>query len=317
MATPERGHLIPLAEVESAEQAGAKAFHLADIARKGIPVPEAFVLPVGSEGLPDPGIVDALGGSVAVRSSATVEDGADAAFAGQLQTVLNVRTPADLAAAIGHVRASAHGEAVRAYCAARGIDPSRVRTGIILQRMVRAQTAGVLFTVDPMSGRENEMLIEACSGLADALVGGRVPGVRIPVRDGRPCRETDLLSAAQVRHLAETGRRVQMLKGCPQDIEWAVEGGRLYVLQARPITRLCFAGIEGEWTNADFRDGGVASDSMTPFLWSLYQEVWDRALKGFLKDLKVLAGDFEAARLFYGRPYWNLAAVKRCARKLP
>jgi len=88
-------------------------------------------------------------------------------------------------------------------------------------------------------------------------------------------------------------------------------------LQARPITRLCFGGIEGEWTNADFRDGGVAADVVTPLMWSLYESVWGRALKGFLKDLRLFDRDFPAARLFYGRPYWNLAAVKRCAAKLP
>ena len=94
--------------------------------------------------------------------------------------------------------------------------------------------------------------------------------------------------------------------------------GRLPLYPAgAPITRLCFGGIEGEWTNADFRDGGVASDVVTPLMWSLYEFIWDRAINGFLKDLRLSAGDFPAARVFYGRPYWNLAAVKQCARKLP
>src|SRR5262249_14598771 len=117
--------------------------------------------------------------------------------------------------------------------------------------------------------------------------------------------------------LTALGRRIQRLKGAPQDIEWAVEGGQVYILQARPITRLGFESIPGEWTTADFRDGGVASGIVSPLLWSLYEAVWERSIKGFLKDLRLLDGDFEAARVFFGRPYWNLGAVKSCAMRLP
>jgi phosphohistidine swiveling domain-containing protein len=303
--------------VDSVEWAGAKAFHLAQLARNGIPIPEAFVLPVGSTDTPGDDLLRALGGRVAVRSSATLEDSAGASFAGQFESFLNVRTPGQLARAVAAVRASADSDAVRAYCAARRIDPSEVRMAVLLQRMVQADTAGVLFTVDPVSGREEDMLIEAVPGLADDLLRGRVSGVRIPVRDGRPLSESDPLTPDQVRRLAEMGRRIQRLAGCPQDIEWAIADDRLYILQARPVTRLDFAGIEGQWTNADFRDGGVASDVVTPLMWSLYEFAWDRALKGFLKDLWLFPGDFRTARVFYGRPYWNLTAVKGCARKLP
>jgi phosphohistidine swiveling domain-containing protein len=317
MPVLERDVLIPLAEVTSAGQAGTKALRLADLARQGVPVPEAFVLPAGSGHLPEEGLLDRLGGCVAVRSSATAEDLDGASFAGQFRTVLNVRTPGELASAVAEVRASVSGEPVRAYCATRRIDPSGIRMAVLLQRMVRAEVSGVLFTVDPVSGCENEMLVEACAGLGEDLVGGRVSGVRIAVRDGQPDGPNALLTPGQVRQLVQAGRRVQWLMGCPQDIEWAFEAGQLFVLQARPITRLSFNGVEGEWTNADFRDGGVASDVVTPLMWSLYERVWDRALKGFLRDLRLFEGDFPAARLFYGRPYWNLAAVKRCARKLP
>jgi pyruvate,water dikinase len=103
----------------------------------------------------------------------------------------------------------------------------------------------------------------------------------------------------------------------PQDIEWAIENDRLYILQKRPITQLCFGGIEGEWTNADFRDGGVAGASVAPLMWSLYEFIWEGALKGYLANLRLLDGDFPASRVLYGRPYWNLGAVKRCAVKLP
>ena len=309
--------LIPLSRATSVEQAGSKARSLAELARSGIPVPETFVLPPTARTTPGPGILRTLGGCVAVRSSATAEDLADASFAGQFKSFLHVRTPEALARAIQECRDSVRSEAVRAYCQARGLAPSSIRMAVIVQRMVKAEVAGVLFTVHPVRGNEDEMLIEACAGIADELLSGRARGIQIPVRQGRPAASSDLLSPAQVQQLIDIGRAVQRLKGAPQDIEWAIEGGRLYVLQARPITRLYFAGIDGQWTNADFRDGGVSSEVVTPLVWSLYEFVLQRALPGYLRELRLLDHDFEAGRLFYGRPYWNLGAVKRCVRALP
>jgi pyruvate,water dikinase len=314
---PELTGVVPLARVTSVEQAGHKALTLARLARHGIRVPEAFVLPPDTGAFRADALLAALGGCVAVRSSATAEDLAGASFAGQFATVLGVRTGAELARAVRVCRASLRSPAVAAYCARHGFDPRVLRMAVLVQRMVQAEVAGVLFTVDPTSGREDEVRIEACRGLGAELVAGRASGTPVVVRgDALPARSAPL-SAQQVRALVRLGRRVQALQGSPQDIEWAIEGDRLLLLQARPITRLGSAGIEGEWTTADFRDGGVASSVVAPLTWSLYAPVWDEALKGFLRDLRLLDGDFEAARLFYGRPYWNLGAVKRCAARLP
>jgi len=309
--------LVPLAEVTSPAQGGGKAVALAELARNGIPVPQAYVIPPDAGSVSAQALLEALGGCVAVRSSASVEDMAEASFAGQFRSVLEVRTAEELREAVAACRRSVDDPAARVYCAARGLDPAAVRMAVLVQRMVRATAAGVLFTVHPMSGREDEMLIEACPGLGDGLLAGRVPGFRIRVRDGMPTGPTGPLAGAEARQLIEMGGRIQRLAGSPQDIEWAFEAGSLYVLQARPITRLGFGGVEGEWTNADFRDGGVSSGTVAPLLWSLYERAWDRALKGYLRDLRLLKGDFPAGRLLYGRPYWNLGAVKGCARKLP
>ena len=309
--------VIPLRQVRSVEEAGGKAFNLAELAKNGFPVPETLVLRAGSDDLPGPEILEALGGCVAVRSSATIEDRVDDSFAGQFKSFLNLRTQTAVIQAIRECRESVHSGTVRLYCGARGIDASSIRMAVILQRMVEAEVAGVLFTVHPVSGREDEMLIEACAGTADDLLAGRRTGVQIPVHAGKATRTTDLLSPNKMRQLIEIGRRIQRFMGAPQDIEWAIENDQLYVLQSRPITRFCFGGIDGEWTNADFRDGGVAGDVVTPLMWSLYEFIWNRALKGYLADLKLLDGDFAASQVFYGRPYWNLGAVKCCAVKLP
>jgi pyruvate,water dikinase len=127
---------------------------------------------------------------------------------------------------------------------------------VILQRMLRPVTAGVLFTVDPITGCENDMLIEARCG--------QFSGLRTYVRDGKPAGPGELLSANNVGRIAELGRRIQLLKGCPQNVEWAIENDSVFILQARSLTCLGCGGIEGEWSHADFREEGVASDVVTP-----------------------------------------------------
>src|SRR6185295_16809196 len=119
------------------------------------------------------------------------------------------------------------------------------------------------------------------------------------------------------RQIELVARAFQRHFGAPQDIEFAIERGEIYILQSRPITRIDFAPTTGEWTNADFRDGGVSCDVCTPLMWSLYDFVWEGTLKGFLREIKLLGRDFQAGRMFFGRPYWNLGAVKQCLAKLP
>jgi pyruvate,water dikinase len=172
--------------------------------------------------------------------------------------------------------------------------------------MVQPELAGVAFTINPATGAE-EIVIEACEGLSEALLAGHTP----PLAQDHPlvCKYR-----AEIESMA---RAIQRHFGAPQDIEFAVADGQLYVLQARPITRVNFPPEIGEWTNADFRDGGVSCGVCTPLMWSLYDLIWEHTLKGFLRDIKLLDSDFQAGKMFFGRPYWNLGAVKRCLAKLP
>jgi pyruvate,water dikinase len=186
------------------------------------------------------------------------------------------------------------------------VDPLSLRMAVIVQRMVQPELAGVAFTVNPTTGAE-EVVIEACEGLADELLAGR----RAALPPAHP------LLRKHAPEIERTARAIQRHFGAPQDIEFAIEGGRLYILQTRPITRINFAPGTGEWTNADFRDGGVSSGVCTPLMWSLYEFIWEAALKRFLRDIKLLDGDFQAGRMFFGRPYWNLGAVKQCLAKVP
>ena len=151
------------------------------------------------------------------------------------------------------------------------------------------------------------MVIEACEGLADALLAGRQPALP----------STHPLLRRHGPEIERVARAIQRHFGAPQDIEFAVEQDRLYILQSRPITRIQFPPQIGEWTNADFRDGGVSSAVCTPLMWSLYDFIWESTLKGFLREVRLFEGDFPAGRMFFGRPYWNLGAVKRCLARLP
>jgi phosphohistidine swiveling domain-containing protein len=283
------------------DQLGGKARTLVELQLAGFNVPDFLCSPV------EPAqAVEILDGPLVVRSSASAEDGARASFAGQFKSFLNLRTADEVATAMAACEASVREASVRNYCQKNGIDPETLRMTVIVQRMIQPELAGVAFTVNPATGAE-AVVIEACEGLADELLAGRQPA--LPAEHPllrRYAGEITQLALAVQRHF-----------GAPQDIEFAIEQGRLYLLQARPITRIHFAPGTGEWTNADFRDGGVSCAVCTPLMWSLYDYIWEDGLKGYLREIKLLDGDFQAGKMFFGRPYWNLGAVKRCLAILP
>ena len=247
-----------------------------------------------------------LGLPLAVRSSASVEDRPGASFAGQFQSFLNLQTVPEVLAAMVRCRESLRSPSVLEYCRQIAVDPACLSMNVILQRMVQPELAGVAFTVNPVTGAE-EVVVEACEGLADELLAGH----RTPVPDSHP------LLKQHRSEIVDLALRVQRHFGAPQDIEFAIEHGIIWILQSRPITRIGFSGVDGEWTNADFRDGGVSSDVCSPLMWSLYELIWNTTLKGCLREVHLFSGDFQAARTFFGRPYWNLGAVKQCVAKIP
>jgi pyruvate,water dikinase len=280
---------------------GGKAAGLLELQSAGFCVPTFVVSP------PDiRAAVDSLGLPLAVRSSASVEDGAVVSFAGQFQSFLNLRTLEEVEEAVCKCRASRGEPSVIEYCRRNGVDPQSIRMEVIIQQMIAPELAGVAFTVNPVTGAE-EVTIEACAGLADELLAGHIQAVPT---------EHPLLQL-HTKEIKSTARQIQRYFGAPQDIEFAVESGTVYFLQSRPITRIAFAADVGEWTNADFRDGGVSSGVCTPLMWSLYDFVWDHTLKDCLRELKLFDTDFPAGRMFFGRPYWNLGAVKSALEKLP
>jgi phosphohistidine swiveling domain-containing protein len=205
---------------------------------------------------------------VAVRSSATAEDLPGASFAGQQDTYLNVVGVESVLDAVQRCWASLWTDRAVSYRATNGIDPRGVRLAVVVQRMVDASVAGVLFTANPVTGKRHQAVIDASSGLGEAVVSGavnpdhfvantstgeiverRLGDKRVAIVAGPEggTQRVELaadeqgacLSDGQIRALAELGGRVEEHYGAPQDTEWAIDGdGRVWLLQARPITTL-------------------------------------------------------------------------------
>jgi pyruvate,water dikinase len=206
--------------------------------------------------------------AVAVRSSATAEDLPYASFAGQQDTYLNVMGFEQVLDATQRCWASLWTERAVAYRASQGIDPHSVRLAVIVQRMVDAQAAGILFTANPLTGRRRQAVINASVGLGEAVVSGLVnpdhfvvnppagdmverrvgdKRLRTVPRSGGGVEQAAValpkgsfsLTDEQVIALARLGEQVGALFGASQDIEWAIDGdGRVWLTQARPITTL-------------------------------------------------------------------------------
>jgi rifampicin phosphotransferase len=297
---PTARFVLPLTELGRGDlaAAGGKGANLGELVRGGFPVPDGVVIstdayaavvehaglaPVGAgdddaalrEAFDDVEIPDALhaaildayarlgSGPVAVRSSATAEDLPGAAFAGQQDTYLNIVGPDALLHAVRRCWGSLWTERAIAYRTRRDVDPDGVRIAVVVQRMVPSEYAGVLFTANPVTGARDEVVVDASSGLGEAVVSGLVTpdhyvlGSDGSVRERRPGRrevvvrgateggvahrtdeEQVELPDAVLAELAALGRSVAAHFGRPQDIEWAWAGGTLWLVQARPMTAL-------------------------------------------------------------------------------
>ena len=285
-----------------------------------------------------------------VRSSGVNEDSATASFAGQFESVLNIRGLDSVASAIRRCWASQFRPSAAAYRKHYGTASGEIEEiAIVVQRLIDADVAGVLFTMDPLTGCEEHHVVEAVFGLGEVLVSGAVNADRyvvdvargtarvasiaakdsqlVPAPGGGVQRVSLLpedasrssLTADQLNQLTATGRRIQAHFGRPMDVEWVITEGRLHIVQARPITSIHFGRDVGLWTTADFRDGGVSSSVCSPFMWSLYQRAFQTALPRFMHRIRIRrdADRIEWTRLFFGRPYWNLGAVKDTLSRLP
>jgi pyruvate,water dikinase len=327
---------------------GGKAAVLAELA-DAFPVPPFFVLTPGAFGESGLGgeamqalqaaLSDLGPGPFAVRSSGLEEDGDAAAHAGQFETRLSVR-PVEVAAAAEAVWRSGFAPDLAAYRRARGLDDAPQPPAVIVQRMLNPEAAGVAFTADPVTGDRDTTVINAVAGLADRLVSGEMNGQTYRVhRDGRvleqPASEA-VLGLGHAQAVADLARRAEARFGAPQDVEWAVENGRVHLLQSRPITTLGPPGSTiplqpdlvsdlalGVWDNSNIVESypGVVS----PLTFSFAREVYGHVYRAFAALLGVTPAVIAAERpafdtllgRVHGRVYYNLLAWYRLLSLLP
>ncbi|MBB5084189.1 PEP/pyruvate-binding domain-containing protein [Nonomuraea endophytica] len=239
--------------------------------------------------------------AVAVRSSATAEDLPEMSFAGQQDSYLNVHRE-DLLDAVRRCWASLWNPRAVAYRERNHVPHDDVALAVVVQELVDADAAGVMFTADPVTGARGQSVVNAAWGLGEAVVGGQVTPDAAVVADGRvrsytvadkavmtvrepegtrerevPAarRSVRVLSDEEVLRLAALGEEIQRLYGTPMDVEWARRGEELFVVQARPITGLAEEVEEWNdsrtgqylWTSGNL--GEAIPDVMTPVTWSL------------------------------------------------
>lgn len=265
---------------------------------------------------------------LAVRSSAAEEDALGHSFAGQFASYLNV-APRDVAVRIADVWHSAFTPELEAYRKHHGLSHANV-PAVIVQRMVDASAAGVAFTADPVTGATDRIVVNAVAGLADRLVAGETTGdTYVLDRAGEAIESTltgekPILSPHLSKQLAAAAVRVAEIERCPQDIEWAIEGGQLHLLQARPITTLAIGGTERVlWDNSNIVES--YSGITTPLTFSFAA----RAYEAVYRELAMVLGvsrkrvDENAATfrnmigLIRGRIYYNLLNWYRALALLP
>lgn len=210
---------------------------------------------------------DPLECAVAVRSSAVGEDGADASFAGQHETYLNIRGERQLIEAVERCLESARNQRALAYRRQHGIDESGVPMAVFVQRLVRADVAAVVFSANPISGARDEVMINASWGLGESIVGGtvtpdtfvvsRATGTVIERRIAQKLRMTicgedgtveapvprvlqsvPCLSDDAIGEMMRMAEKLEAVMGWPVDVECCIADGLLHLLQCRPITGL-------------------------------------------------------------------------------
>ena len=293
---------------------------------------------------------------VAVRSSALDEDGAIHSFAGQLESYLYVSSR-EVAARVVDVWKSGFSERVLLYRQEAGLALIPSPPAVLIQKMVNAETSGVAFAADPISGRRSVAVVSAVYGLGSALVSGEVDGDTYHVdrsgkiversiaekttahlwneEQGRPetlsteneKAKSPALTDEQVRQVAALARAVSQHFSRPQDLEFAFEKGQLYLLQSRPITSLVNMpdpdGAVGIWDNSNIVEsyGGVTTPLTFSFARYAYENVY--------RELMRLLGVPKTARLaqentykhmlglINGRVYYNLLSWYKLLSVLP
>lgn len=319
---------------------GGKARALAALIHAGFRVPPFCVV------LPDSWQADAttlddqlgsflaeLSCPLAVRSSAFGEDGQSHSFAGQLESFLNVSRD-ELPKKIRAVQQSGFSERIVLYRQQAGLSFPPPVPAVIIQQMIPAESAGVAFSADPVSGRRGIAVVAAVRGLGESLVSGEATGDSFHVDRSdrivqRKASDPDgaCLTDTQVLAVASMARKAARHFGRPQDIEWSFAGGELFLLQSRPITSITDQadpdGIWQLWDNSNIAES--YSGVTTPLTFSFARHIYEEVYRQFVKILRVPEHRIEANRDVFGRMlglvrgqvFYNMLSWYRVLAMLP
>jgi pyruvate,water dikinase len=280
---------------------------------------------------------------VAVRSSATAEDLPGMSFAGQLETYLNVRGGDNVIEAVRRCWASLWTGRAIGYRLRQRIQPQDVGIAVVVQRLVQAEAAGVVFTMNPVTGARDELMINAGWGLGESILSGRVTpdtlmvnkqtgaiasqqiarkdvmtvrcdeGTREePVPAGQ--RQRAALEPAQAAELARLSVKIEQLYGQAMDIEWALCEGRTYIVQARPVTALSKPRATLEWktprAGARYMRSSVAEllpEPLSPLFATVAVPRWSEATRVLMAQAMGRAGDAVALVTIHDYAYYEMA----------
>jgi pyruvate,water dikinase len=299
-------------EISSDEQAraGGKGGALARLIQAGYPIPDGFVImPSAFEDdqlqpeawlqiVKNLELLRIHNGKTAfaVRSSALAEDSAYASFAGEFETVLDVHTDEAVKAAIFQVHHSRKSERVKAYSQAKGLSQEQ-EIAVVVQKLVRSDISGILFTADPITGNRYTMNGNYVFGFGEELVSGEVEPYQFTLERPKGKYRGPGHLKRYARKLFKLASRLEDELGCPQDIEWAVEAGKVYILQSRPITTLIdydpTTGERNSTLSGDYVWMGheVFPDVMTPSTTSIISHFHNFKIEG-MKAVGNIGGRF-------------------------
>ncbi|MBS4012908.1 MAG: hypothetical protein KGZ97_04000 [Bacteroidetes bacterium] len=267
---------------------------------------------------------------VAVRSSGSIEDGITYSFAGQFESYLNIDNPVELSKAVLKCWSSQFSDKVLAYCNNNQILSKDIEMNVVIQGQIDSEKSGVVFTANPLTGNDKEMVVEVVAGLGENLVQGIVNPESYAynwytyeirkINNASAVVNTDskLIEDDQIRTLSSVCLDIQQYYGEPLDIEWAYNNGTFFIVQARPLTSIHFD-VDFEWTNADLKDGGISSSIATPLMYSLYEYIFENTMPEYFKTIGAPSRrkNIKWFNWWFGYSYWNMQAAKECVKKIP
>jgi len=290
--------------------------------------------------------------SVAARSSAADEDSKVLSFAGQMDSFLNIRSFETFLQAIRGCWASLFGERAVLYRIQYGIDPWAAQIAVVVQQMIESEISGVIFTANPLTGNTKEMLVSSTWGLGEGLVSGTLDadtftldlngaiikteiaekkqrinylqaGATVSIEVEPAKQSISSLTKKQLKELHALAQKVQNFKKIPMDIEFGIEGNRIYLLQARPITNLKKYAEFNIWDNSNIGESysGVTTPLTFSFIRRAYFAVYWQFCQTIGLNKKTILENTHVLEnmlgLIQGRVYYNLLNWYRLVSLMP